>query len=282
MKNAPRFPSRWAGLAPALLLAVAVSAALSACASVDGVLYGAREGTIEYPGSGAGPNAAAVYVVKEKDTVDGIAQRFGVATQTIVDRNKLQPPYPLKPGQQLELPGAKYVAAAVPTQTTSPSPGSPVKKESLAPPGQSEPVPLTPSTQQQVTVPATPPPRFEWPLQGKVVAGYGPRADGQKNDGIDIQAEKGAPVKAADSGTVVYSGNEVRGMGNLLLVSHAGGYITAYAYNDSLLAKKGDTVNKGQVIARVGATGNTTEPRLHFEIRRANRTVDPVTLLPAQ
>ena len=106
--------------------------------------------------------------------------------------------------------------------------------------------------------------------------------DGQRNDGIDIEAPKDTVVHAADSGTVVYAGNEVRGMGNLLLVSHGGGYITAYGYNDSLLVKKGDTIKKGQAIAKVGTTGSASDPRLHFEVRRGNKTLDPATVLPGQ
>jgi murein DD-endopeptidase MepM/ murein hydrolase activator NlpD len=132
-------------------------------------------------------------------------------------------------------------------------------------------------------VPATPPsgpaPRFEWPVRGRIVAPYGAQG-GQKNDGIDIATEKGAPVKAADGGTVVYAGSEVRGMGNLLLVSHANGYITAYGYNDELLVKKGDVVKKGQVIAKAGASGAAADPRLHFEVRHAGKTIDPVSVLP--
>jgi murein DD-endopeptidase MepM/ murein hydrolase activator NlpD len=268
-----------------LAITAALSAALGACTSMENVFYGAREGTMEYPGSGAGPNAVPTYVAKYNDTVDGIAQRYGVTTQTIVDANRLQPPYPLRAGQTLAVPGAKFVAPAPPTEPATAAPAGPVRRESLAPPGQAEPsrapppagepTPLSPSS-QSVTVQATPP-RFDWPLQGKVVAGYGTAAGGQKNDGIDIQAAKGAPVKAADSGTVVYSGNEVRGLGNLLLVSHNSGYITAYANNESLLVKKGDAVKKGQAIAKVG-----TDSKLHFEVRRGNKTVDPMTVLPGQ
>ncbi len=265
-----------------------LSVALGACTSIDGFFYSAREGTMEYPGSAAGPNAVPSYVVKDKDTVDGIAQRYGVSTQSIVDANQLKPPYKLRAAQTLKVPGAKYVAPTPPTETAAAPAGSsgPVKQENLPPPGQGEPTraqpaageptPLSPAS-PSVTVPATPPPRFEWPVQGKVVAGYGTGAGGQKNDGIDIQAEKGAPVKAADGGTVVYAGNKVRGMGNLLLVSHNGGYITAYAQNEQLLVKKGDTVKKGQAIAKVGP-----ESKLHFEVRRGNKTVDPMTVLPGQ
>ena len=276
-------------LVPALGTMVVLSVALGACTSIDGLFYSAREGTMEYPGSAAGPKAVPVYVTKDKDTVDGIAQRYGVSTQSIVDANELKPPYTLRAAQTLKVPGAKYVTPAEPTAQTAAAPAAPggtVKQENLPPPGQGEPqrtppaagepTPLSPAS-PSVTVPATPPPRFEWPVQGKVVAGYGTAAGGQKNDGIDIQADKGATVKAADAGTVVYSGSEVRGMGNLLLVSHNGGYITAYAQNEQLLVKKGDAVKKGQAIAKVG-----TESKLHFEVRQGNKTVDPMTVLPGR
>src|SRR5579883_1195236 len=253
MKRAPRFPSRWAGRLCTLLAAAVLPAALGAC---ENMMYGAREGTIEYPGSGAGPNAAPVYVAKSDDTVEGVAQRFGA-----------RPP--------------AETAAAAPPGTTGP-----VKQEALPPPAEAnkrpaasgEPTPLGPPP-KEVTVTATPP-RFEWPVRGKVVAGYG-GSGGQRNDGIDIAAEQGAPVRAADSGTVVYAGNEVKNMGNLLLISHSGGYITAYGDNSELLVKKGDTVKKGQTIAKAG-TNAAGEPRLHFEVRRANKTIDPMSVLPTQ
>jgi murein DD-endopeptidase MepM/ murein hydrolase activator NlpD len=122
--------------------------------------------------------------------------------------------------------------------------------------------------------------RFDWPLRGRTLAGFGPRAGGQRNDGIDIAAASGTPVKAADGGTVVYAGNEVRGLGNLLLVSHTGGYITAYAHLDRMSVAKGAKVRKGQTIGTVGSSGGVSEPQLHFEIRHRNKPVDPVGLLP--
>ncbi|ODT98689.1 MAG: hypothetical protein ABS83_03940 [Rhodospirillales bacterium SCN 65-16] len=271
-----------------------LSVALGACNTV----MGAREGTMEYPGSAAGPNAVPVYVVKDKDTVESLSQRYGVSTQTIIDRNDLKQPYTLKAGQTLQMPGARFVAdnvgtaAAATTQTAAANPSAPgpVKREALAAPGQSEaprsaapagePTPLAPAA-RSVTVPATPPARMVWPVNGKVVSKYG-TSGGQKNDGIDIAAAKGATVKAADNGKVVYAGNEVAKMGNLLLVEHSGGYITAYGNNESLLVKKGDTVKKGQAIAKVGNSGGTAEPQLHFEVRRSGKTVDPTTVLPPQ
>jgi murein DD-endopeptidase MepM/ murein hydrolase activator NlpD len=295
--KAPRFPSRWAGRSQTLVIMAALSTALCACSSVDNVFYGAREGTVEYPGSAAGSNAAASYVVNRKDTVDGIARRFGVSPQTIIDRNKLQSPYTLQAGQTIQIPGARVIEPSSPgsTETAAAAPEQPglVKRETLAPPpttGEAprsaapavepgQPTPLSPPAERAAA--SGPAPRFEWPVNGKVVAGYGTH-DGQKSDGIDIAAAKDTVVRAADSGTVVYAGGEVRGMGNLLLVSHRGGYITAYGYNDALLVKKGDIVKKGQAIAKVGTSGNAPDPRLHFEVRRGNKTIDPMTVLPGQ
>ena len=111
----------------------------------------------------------------------------------------------------------------------------------------------------------------------------GGTTNGQKSDGIDIAADNGAPVKAADAGSVVYSGDGVPHLGNLLLIEHSAGYITAYGNNEALLVKKGDKIAKGQTIARAGATGGVSSPRLHFEVRRGgSKTIDPMTVLPAQ
>src|SRR6185295_4085270 len=111
------------GWSRSLAITATLSAALGACTSMDNVFYGAREGTMEYPGSAAGPNAVPTYVVKNKDTVDGIASRYGVTSQSIIDRNKLSAPYALRTGQTIAVPGARYVApsesdvaAAVATQ----------------------------------------------------------------------------------------------------------------------------------------------------------------------
>src|SRR3954469_24186261 len=143
MKRAPRPLSRWAGWTRSLTITVTLTAALGACNPVDNVLYGAREGTMEYPGSGAGPDAVPTYVVKNKDTLDGIASRYGVSSQSIAERNKLEAPYSLRPGQTLQVPGAKYVPPSEPVETASAGPSSappsgppgPVKRETLPPPG---------------------------------------------------------------------------------------------------------------------------------------------------
>src|SRR5207244_4973649 len=120
---------------------------------------------------------------------------------------------------------------------------------------------------------------FLWPVRGHVLATYGSRSDGTHNDGINIAAPRGAAVQAADAGVVAYTGNELRGYGNLVLVKHASGWISAYAHSDSILVKRGDPVSRGQAIAKVGTTGGVSEPQLHFELRRGKQPVDPRWLL---
>lgn len=120
---------------------------------------------------------------------------------------------------------------------------------------------------------------FVWPVQGKVVSKFGTTSDGLRNDGINISAPAGAPVMAAADGTVAYAGNQLRGFGNLVLIRHANGLITAYAHNQSLLVQKGAKVKRGAVIARVGQTGNVAKPQLHFEIRKGEEPVDPMKYL---
>jgi murein DD-endopeptidase MepM/ murein hydrolase activator NlpD len=117
--------------------------------------------------------------------------------------------------------------------------------------------------------------RFPWPVQGRVLAGYGAAANGARNDGINIAAARGTPVRSIDTGTVAYVGNEVKGYGNLVLVKHENGWISAYAHLDNPMVKVGDKVGSGQVIAKVGNTGGVAQPQLHFELRRGKNPVDP-------
>ena len=258
---------------------------------MDNVLYGAREGTMEYPGSAAGPDAVPTYVVKNKDTLDGIARRYGVSPESIAERNNLQAPYSLRPGQSLQVPGAKYVPPSEPVETASVAgraerpasgPPGPVKKRDAGPaagreggrprgePGKPDGV-RRPRTRRHGRADAARPPCREGAAARPdaalpvAVARQDPHAlwrrqGGQKSDGIDIAADNGAPVKAADGGTVVYAGDGVPHLGNLLLIEHSAGYITAYGNNESLLVKKGDTVKKGQTIARAGSSGGAAEP----------------------
>jgi murein DD-endopeptidase MepM/ murein hydrolase activator NlpD len=141
-----------------------------------------------------------------------------------------------------------------------------------------------PATQTASAAPMTAPGttgngQFGWPVQGKIISKYGATADGLRNDGVNIAAPVGAPVVAAADGVVAYAGNELRGFGNMILIRHADGWVTAYAHNQSLTVKKGDAVKRGQTIARVGQTGNVTSPQLHFEIRKGTSAQDPMKYL---
>jgi murein DD-endopeptidase MepM/ murein hydrolase activator NlpD len=121
---------------------------------------------------------------------------------------------------------------------------------------------------------------FRWPARGRVIAGFGPKPTGQQNDGINLALPEGTPVKAAEDGVVAYAGNELKGYGNLVLIRHANGFVTAYAHASELMVKRGDTIKRGQVIAKSGQTGNVTSPQLHFEIRKGASPVDPMQHLP--
>lgn len=120
---------------------------------------------------------------------------------------------------------------------------------------------------------------FRWPVSGQVISGFGPKSGGGQNDGINIAVPAGTPVKASENGVVLYSGSQVSGYGNLVLVRHEGNYVTAYAHASEVLVRRGDTVKRGQVIARAGQTGNVTSPQVHFEIRRDKTPVNPIKLL---
>ncbi|MGB6173204.1 MAG: M23 family metallopeptidase, partial [Xanthobacteraceae bacterium] len=118
-------------------------------------------------------------------------------------------------------------------------------------------------------------PSFRWPVRGRIIAAFGPKPNGLQNDGINLAVPEGTPVKAAEDGVVAYAGNELKGYGNLVLIRHADGFVTAYANASELMVKRGETVKRGQVIAKSGETGNVTSPQLHFEIRKGATPVDP-------
>ena len=117
--------------------------------------------------------------------------------------------------------------------------------------------------------------KLRWPASGKVIAGFGARPDGTHNDGINLSVPLGTEVHAAESGVVAYAGSELKGYGNLVLVRHDNGWVTAYAHNDELLVKRGDKVARGQVIGKAGKTGTVDQPQVHFELRQGSKPVDP-------
>jgi len=131
-------------------------------------------------------------------------------------------------------------------------------------------------------VPARAGTRFAWPLRGQIISDYGPKPDGLHNDGINIAAPAGATVAAADNGVVAYAGNELRGFGNLVLIRHADGWMTAYAHLDEIKVERNQRVTRGQAIGTVGQSGGVTSPQLHFEVRRGSRAVNPMEHMDGQ
>ncbi len=233
--------------------------------------------------------AGYVIVVEHGQSLGIIAHAYHVPASAIIAANHLTPPYKIEAGQSLVIPGAGEApplsTPPPPLMAASPTPPSPhdrppdiIPLDGPAPAPRAPPEPSAADEARSAPAAAAPLPHgghFAWPVRGHVLAGYGVAAGGKHNDGINIAAPRGTPVTAVDGGTVAYAGNELRGYGNLVLVKHANGWITAYAHCEELLVKQGDTVSRGQEIAKVGATGGVGEPQLHFELRRGKRAVDP-------
>lgn len=221
---------------------------------------------------------AQVHEVAPGDTVFNIATRYNVDRSELVRLNAIRPPYTIPVGQKLILP--------TPDSAAQPAPAPGPTAVAYAPPARTEaspPVRPVRSRAETRAALADLPPRagsaFLWPVQGRVLSSFGAKKGGEHNDGINIAAPRGTPVRAAENGVVAYAGEELKGFGKLLLVKHEGGWVTAYAHNDDLLVAAGDRVERGQTIARVGSSGNVTRPQLHFEVRRGTRAVNPETEL---
>jgi murein DD-endopeptidase MepM/ murein hydrolase activator NlpD len=227
--------------------------------------------------------AENVHIVEPGETLIGIAHKHGVSLKVLARANGIQPDAKISIGDRVTIPGGRPVAAR---QTPAPQVAQPrtVPVEKVA----SAPVQTariaTPETHATEGVTKTAEaagsmPSFRWPVKGRIIAGFGPRPNGAQNDGINLAVPEGTPIKAADDGIVAYAGNELKGYGNLVLIRHASGFVSAYANASELLVKRGDTIKRGQVIAHAGQTGNVTSPQLHFEIRKGSTPVDPTKYL---
>jgi len=178
-----------------------------------------------------------------------------------------------------------YRASLPPVPTAKPETEKPATETSgwynWATPAQPPPRPMErPVQETQPSVAAQDAPVFRWPVAGRILSSFGGITGGERNDGINIAAARGEPIHAAASGIVTYCGNELKGYGNLVLIRHGDGYVTAYAHADSIAVGRGDHVDAGQVIGTAGSTGDVEVPQVHFEIRRGVRPVDPRSLLP--
>jgi murein DD-endopeptidase MepM/ murein hydrolase activator NlpD len=238
----------------------------------------------------------SVHFVNRGDTLLSIARHNHIPVAELAKANGLAPQAKLKLGTRLTVPGAKTAAVAPAVQPAAVALAQPAA--ALAPPatkmaavtaGPPQTARLAQATSKVEEPAAESPvkaaeatgalPTFRWPVRGKVITSYGAKTNGKSNDGINLAVPEGTPVKAAEDGVVAYSGNELKGYGNLVLVRHANGYVTAYAHASELLVKRGDTIKRGQVIAKSGQSGEVGSPQLHFEIRKGSTPVDPLQFL---
>jgi murein DD-endopeptidase MepM/ murein hydrolase activator NlpD len=237
-----------------------------------------------------------IHVVNHGDTLASIARHNHISMAELARANHLDTSARLSLGMKLTVPGAKSAAAAPAAQPVAVAAVRPVaapvppvtrvaavagetpQKARLAQsaPNPEEPAVASPVKAAEATGAV---PTFRWPVRGKVITAYGAKANGKANDGINLAVPEGTPIKAADDGVVAYSGNELKGYGNLVLIRHANGYVTAYAHASELMVKRGDTIKRGQVIAKSGQSGEVQSPQLHFEIRKGSSPVDPLQFL---
>lgn len=256
---------RWGRL---IVVGVLLATALSACAGRNRAQTSGNIGTI---------------TVQRGDTLSKIGNRHGVSYRRIADANNIRAPYTIYPGQRLLVPGGRGPQVASRAKTRKKS-----RAKKRLPPQTASRTSSGGRTQSRnsgrSSVPAPNAPGlsgkgFLRPVPGPVISRFGPKANGKRNDGVNIAAPRGTSVRAAEHGIVAYAGEELAGFGKMLLIKHAGGWMTAYAHNGVLLVKKGQKVKRGQTIAKVGSSGQVARSQLHFEIRRGNRALDPESLM---
>ncbi len=230
------------------------------------------------------PAADGNYRVQPGDTLFSIAAAFGADVKDLARWNSLDDPSRIRVGQLLRVvPPNSETAAVLPVTPTSPATTRPLEGSAAAPavgaPAPSVEAATTPGP--VASVPETKPPAaasggdWIWPVNGRVIDKF----DEKRNKGIGIAGKEGDPVVASADGQVVYSGSGLRGYGNLVILKHSDDFISAYAHNRQILVKQGQVVKRGQRIAEVGRS-DATEPKLHFEIRRQGKPVDPLAYLP--
>jgi lipoprotein NlpD len=200
------------------------------------------------------PRLHGVYhTVTAGETLFRIGKAYGTTYHELARVNGIKDPGQIRVGQRIFIPGT---AEQLPVETIAPIETAP------ATPSSPEPVPET----------------FIWPVNGTINSGFGPRGL-SFHDGIDIAAPAGTPIRAIEDGEVIYS-DQLRGYGNMVILRHADGIVSVYAHNESNLVREGQSVVRGEVVARVGSTGRVSGPHLHFEIRRNNAAQDPLRYLP--
>lgn len=253
------------------------------------------------------------YTIQPGDSLYGIARTHKVRVADLQSANNITNPRQLKPGMVLKVPGRGGVTNTAPTptptltqaprateteapraiqSTTQPTLINGEKKVAALDTGGVSDATSGPARTSTDARPASKPDKtaavspsqvgagkLRWPSKGKVISGFGQRPDGTHNDGINIAVPQGTDVHAAEEGEVAYAGSELKGYGNLILVRHDNGWVTAYAHSETMLVKRGDKVRRGDVIAKAGKTGQVDQPQLHFELRQGSKPVDPLPYL---
>jgi murein DD-endopeptidase MepM/ murein hydrolase activator NlpD len=251
---------------------------------------------------GARPSS---HTVAMGESLTTIAAKYGMTRAQLASANGLTAERPVRIGQTLKLPGAAPTAQAQREQAqrsvalarntpagqradtqatgsiapnTATAREAPAETQSAAAPA-AAPAAAAGGRTEQAAAPAaaahSSDPQFRWPVRGRVISSFRPGS----SDGIKLSVPEGTPIKAAEDGVVAYAGSELRGYGNLILVRHSNGFVTAYAHNSEIKVRRGEQVRRGQTIASAGQTGNVNSPQLHFEIRRGATPVDPMTYL---
>jgi len=241
--------------------------------------------------------------VQRGDSLYAIARNHDVTVSALRSANAIDDPTKLRVGQTLRIPGAGSAARNTQSRddydrVASADPGTSARTPRLARRQSDEvtrqrPQPLQPAKRltREREVAALPDNdgsdtfasggasgsgKFGWPVRGRIISGFGRRADGSHNDGIDIAVPKGTSVRAVSDGVVAYAGSELKGYGNLVLIRHEDNWVSAYAHNSELLVSRGDKVRSGQVVAKAGRTGTVDQPQLHFELRQGSKPVNPI------
>ncbi|MCW2267785.1 lipoprotein NlpD [Pseudomonas sp. JUb96] len=272
-----------------LVIALALGTLISGCSSTSS--NSARVVDRNAPVAKRPAVTSGQYVVRPGDTLYSIAFRYGWDYKDLAARNGITAPYTIRVGQAIRFDGRSGAPAGgtttVVTSSSSPSSkttvttrpaGTPAKAATPATPVP-PPVatPATPAAPAQVPAAERSVGGWAWPANGVLIGKFA--SNGSLNKGIDIAGDLGQPVFAASDGSVVYAGSGLRGYGELVIIKHSDTYVSAYGHNRRLLVREGQQVKVGQTIAEMGSTG-TDRVKLHFEIRRQGKPVDPLQFLP--
>jgi murein DD-endopeptidase MepM/ murein hydrolase activator NlpD len=240
------------------------------------------------PGQQLAIPAGLYHRVAAGETGIAIARAYGVSWGDVIGQNALTEPYILRIGQRLRLPGDARAADGVGLADRAArfsldidaiATGSqPALADGSAPtaPSAARRAPVTTA----IAAPASFSGKFQWPIAGPIIARFGPLAPGKVNDGINIAAPAGTPIRAAADGVVAYAGDQIGVYGGLILINHGGGWVSAYGHAERLDVQRGQSVKGGDIIAAAGATGQVQSSQLHFQLRRGRTPVDPVKQLP--